>query len=92
MNIYELEKLATPGAIQKYGNKLRIIGHGVLAIVLDDPPNHDTHLLAHCRNNFMRALEMLKQGVADFENSDTNAAVTWADRAKALITELEEVK
>ena len=48
--------------------------------------------LAHRYNHFDRLLALLKAGVADFEKPDVNASITWADKAKALLTEMEDVK
>ena len=74
MNIYELEKEATPGIHDR--------GSGWA----------EAKLARHCRSNFMRALEALKE--------EHEAVMAWLGKKHAaatcaackLIAELEEVK
>ena len=65
MNIYELEKQATPGPWRKSRGEFPTIVTGKHCIGHFYGTNEsvciDTRLAAHCRNNFMRALEALKK-------------------------------
>jgi hypothetical protein len=96
MNIYELEKQATPGPYES-GNGW--LGPSGTPMRTGSPHfvngshafPHDAKLLAHCRNNFMKALKGLHD-LADtiqYQTSFENAAYK---ECIALIKELEEVK
>jgi hypothetical protein len=75
MNVYDLEKKATPapwvvlpGSNQK---EIGTLGEGTVLVSKHHPPWEDCEprciansaLAAHCRNNFMKALEALKHQV-----------------------------
>ena len=72
MNIYELEKQATPGPYIAVAHEVMAELNGkcrTLAFCYDDDPSGTTldteadttaKLLTHCRNHFMRALKELK--------------------------------
>lgn len=109
MNIYELEKKATPGpfvradcsahnlpmdAIAPDGARVAMFReHGTSNY-------HNAALWVHCRNNFMKALEALKEDrpaarFADFtcrEHAHDCPCCEWRKKRDALISELEEVK
>ena len=105
MNIYELEKQATPGPWAKERHTL----DGVDVPHLDGPMgsccvsvggncnvpitqrSENALLIAHCRNNFMTALEALKNEVA-IRFHDEDAKFYDKESLKILIKELEEVK
>ena len=60
MNIYKLEKKATPGPVSVTENDV------YFKVFHQEPAycrcaNADAKLLAHCRNHFMEALEALKE-------------------------------
>ena len=104
MNVYELEKQATPEPWPLMENAADsdmaafVITDGMVRLMAD--PRHPSEaranakLLAHCRNNFMRALEALKvmtqivlqeYPLHDKRNRKARAVLD-------TITELEEVK
>jgi len=92
MNIYELEKRATPGeiAVEKIGTAPKVfftledtLGYEI-ADICGDKAEYDARLLAHCRNNYIKALEALKS-----RNDDCDCGhCHWCVQIK----ELEEVK
>ena len=103
MNIYELEKQATPGPLQSW--TCESTDDSTIGLTPANPPQEwcayvegyrhkeAAALLAHCRNNFMKALEALKKtyGLANlWEGDDTERE--WAAEVEILIKELEEVK
>ena len=104
MNIYELEKKATPGPLMwsRAGSFGRVSRWDIqrdtqtVACVYSitglesDPRKADAQLLAHCRNNFMKALEALKC-VADCRSADEAHDII-VNQFPELIAELEDVK
>jgi len=104
MNFYDLNNLATPDPLIVS----KVFGIGQTLATSDDsvpvcfcditgqPNKHNALLLAHCRNNFLKALEALKRDarlfncIADSENS--GLASDRFDELQSLIKELEEVK
>ena len=71
MNLYELEKKATPGPckVGKYepDPELQVLTRGWMQggrCIVDFINPDDAAMFAHCRNHFMEALEMLKADCA----------------------------
>lgn len=71
MTVYDLDKLATPGPLRvlaEYGNRIAGKDEHLMCVCecssVDEPDTikreADAKLVAHCRNNFMKALEALK--------------------------------
>ena len=108
MNIYEIEKRATPGPWMasegwNIGERLDhdVVttceegGGEVVAEVLKDPCSHqlasmiNAKLIAHCRNNFLRALEALKNCETKLHDEGFYLE---ADFLHGKIKELEEVE
>jgi len=100
MNIYELEKQATPGPWipHRNGHPDDPGGRGTNHIYSKQPyrivswsvaNNADASLLSHCRNNFMKALEALKElrMLSSINGVDWTANGPWITE---LIEELEE--
>ena len=96
MNIYELEKQATPGPLAVTND---CCGYAALAMTemgesvfggCGDKGDANVRFAAHCRNNFMRALEFIK------DHGPCNGCSGRDDhmcgRDECLIAELEEVK
>lgn len=108
MNIYELEKQATPGPLMHRGEGTLAFDDGHCRIIYHRASTKKQDaataaLLAHCRNNFMRALEALQQAndrikaehgwcVSSVGHLDDCAVCEQARENDALIAELEEVK
>ena len=97
MNYYELKKRATPGpweadtddcVITKSGVRFAMIGTPVKG---DNCGDANAALIAHCVNNFDKALEALK---IIARNVDAGAVhINWcSDFAKQKIAELETVE
>jgi hypothetical protein len=95
MTIYELDKMATPGPFEAvvHLGRAQVIrgGNGGWIAEFDHVPDYDksaadARLLAHCRNNFMRALEALKTSNIAMKKGRMPGPWTM------LIAELEEVK
>lgn len=90
MMIYDLEKRATPGPLEIVcctgGDGVRL-REGMLCFDRDSP---DAKLLAHCRNNFMEALEMLHRVVFVAEADGTMYLLPCG--IEALIAKLEDVE
>lgn len=101
MNIYELESQATSGpvtAVTHLGRATVLLGGhgGPIAnfehVMDDDKSANDIQLLAHCRNNFIEALEGLKRAadiLADIYGEDELPPPKWI---QVLIKKLEDVK
>ena len=108
MNVRDLEKQATPGALEVYEIK---DGEGRPAFVLRPldgtqqwwaaevegyAAEAGAKMLAHCRNNFLAALDALKRDRELFDAiGDTENSRMAADRdleLYAMIKELEEVE
>ena len=109
MNVYELEKQATPGPMHVYELKyaenskphdaqIRDKNHDIIMVPAKygehsgAPLNRDckianAKLFTHCRNNFMKALETLKQ-VAETTRSGHGECIEWLD---SVIKELETI-
>jgi len=91
MNVYDLEKQATPAlwcadamvmATTGTPTSKRMLG-SLISDTYDLPRSvADAAYAAHCRNNFMKALEALNE----------QCDLTGCPKLRALITELEEVK
>jgi len=67
VNIYELEKQATPGRFEHRGEGTVAIAEGNHVFILHSGANGNrfsdaylAELICHCRNNFMKALKALK--------------------------------
>ena len=111
MNIYELEKQATPGPLvvkgiadrrmstdatlvaftPKHNNPryvARVYGEGVMSNLCAER-DANAKLLAHCRNNFVRAVEALKQISKETVNGQQSLA---ASVALGILPELEELE
>lgn len=106
MSIYDLEKQATPkpwqkaeaGAIEPaghYSHRVFAINDAVVAPAngygeFADEARSNAALIAHCRNNFLKALEFVKahEPCMGCSGSDTLAC----GETKCLIAELEEVE
>jgi len=100
VNIYELEKQATPGPLQSW--TCESTDDSTIGLTPANPPQEwcayvegyrhkeAAALLAHCRNNFMKALEALKC-VADCRSADEAHDII-VNQFPELIAELEEVK
>ena len=97
MNIHELEKLATPRpwrVAEDHMHATGLINNDGHKALLEDNWPEDMQLAAHCRNNFMRALEALQDAhtfVCRFDEMD-DGEVSFAKELSDLITELEEVQ
>jgi hypothetical protein len=102
VNVYELEKRATPGPLIVTND---CCGYSALAMTEQGESvfggcgkrgDADVRLAAHCRNNFLKALEALKQqlDIGAFAGDRLPIKVWQAHAAKlrTLIAELEEVK
>jgi len=105
VNIYELEKQATPGPWSRCPHTI----DGVLGYPTGDPMGSRTvsigsccnipitqrsenaALIAHCRNNFMKALEALKR-VASLDILVYGMSADFHREVRQLVAELEEVK
>jgi len=109
MNIYELEKQATPGPLSvthrnwgEVSDLHRIDCVAVASAFCPDKNKADAQLLAHCRNNFMRALEALKLELVEveayqarkrmFDQEIEDSIDADYQRLKQLITKLETVE
>ena len=108
MNIYELEKKATPGPckVGKYepDPHLQVLTRGWMQggrCIVDFINPDDAVLFAHCRNHFMEALEALKElaNRPDCEGPLCHYCDTGLPHPKIggeetlkLIAELEDVK
>lgn len=98
MNIHELEKLATPGPwIAVSGSRLPnwlMPDREMFGMPSSPETLANARLSAHCRNNFMKALEALKEARESIwwldDSMDEREIAT--DRLEELIKELEEVK
>jgi hypothetical protein len=90
MNVYELEKQATPGPFHEDDGFLYAGNGNIIANLSGDGFGLDMTMIVHCRNNFMKALGALKTELAHRcrEESDQEGI----DALDALIVELEEVK
>ena len=100
MNIYELEKQATLGEykVDLYGEQLYIDNaedpgdEPVWMLDAVTASKDEMLLLAHCRNNFMKALEALKEEhAALLAENDVEHLIGECQTCK-LIKELEEVQ
>ena len=105
MNIYELEKQATPGRLTvdhdagwwlylDQEDSANPRGQRVIATFHD---NRDEQvalvmLLAHCRNNFLKALAELRRLADNQAGFSEEQLIDHARVDLSLITELEEVK
>jgi hypothetical protein len=92
MNIYELEKLATPGpvdGVQVMFYEVRL-PHGTLTHLHpgEELARHDKRFDAHCRNNFMKALELVKMFAQYARDKDQIGQAQWVE---CRIKELETV-
>lgn len=99
MNIYELEQKATPGpwevAHDSTGYHAEHDGYPVLDG--SEPKDEINAMLSsHCRNNFMRALEALKNEHEKYQDflgeHGSSCGGLWMCKTCKLIAELEEVK
>lgn len=102
MNIYELEKQSTPGPL-RVAAQYTIwdadieTAEGLHVAACTSSPNRSVDsmlnnavLLVHCRNNFMRALEALKE--INDPDMPSHEWKHWLAALPKLIAELEEVK
>lgn len=108
MNIYELEKQATPGPQEShvmFGGRCNCQVRCENCLKRDRILNARERLAHHCRNNFMWALEALKKRSEELKDvlcdgcssARCNGAeqcfrLDWYRKDLALIKELEEVK
>lgn len=94
MTIYELEKQATPKpwTIDVDYDAILLIAPegGILAHTYG--PAEDLELAAHCRNNFLRALEALKEEHENHHAKDENHGTGIYCSVCKLIAELENVE
>ena len=90
MNVYELEKQATPGPCHTDDGFLYSAAGDIIAQVAGDGNGYDLDMLANCRNKLIPALELLHKAlpyVKFYDDQDNPAAVL---ASKAVCTELEE--
>ncbi len=100
MNIYELEKQATPGLVEYVEPaqfKVGLVGQNGFEVCHAQACNQsrvDMVHLMHCRNNFMKALKEIHR-LRDMlveQRKDGGWSIDDLDYDDRLITELEEVK
>lgn len=105
MNIYELEKQTTPGPLAAKGGCVGCRGLGgerTVAVTArsraTEVEDANERLIVHCRNNFMRALQLLHEAlpyVQFYDDHDHPYAVEAAkiacEKLQNGIAELEEV-
>ena len=103
MNIYELEKQATPGPWSRCPHTVdgvlgyptgdhmgsRTVSIGSCCNIPISQRSENAALITHCRNNFMKALEALKEERGYHKE---HGRIGRADQLSELIAELEEVK
>lgn len=94
MNIYDLEKQATPGPLEivRFTDRLDDVRlrEGILCFDRGSP---DAKLLIHCRNHFMEALAALKEEHENHnDHHDAGCGGTRLCPVCKLLVKLEEAK